>query len=324
VTAGSLSAGEPHGVAIKTVSIIIPCYNAAGTLAETIESALGQDYPRIEVIAVDDGSTDRTLEVLRGYEPRIRVLTGPNAGVSAARDTGFAVSTGEAIVFLDSDDIFANGAIAAAMRVMEAAAADVVLSEWVELRLADGVWTDGQRLSIKPEQLGTDPEAAIALDVWAPPAAVLYSRRIVERIGGFRRDLPVIQDARFLFDAAHHGGRFAHASHLGARYRITPSSLSRRDPGRFWVDVLNNARQMEALWTAKLPLSQLRTHVLERIYTNCALSLYKVQRPELVEALRGYRRYRQNSFIRVPDTVWLWSRTAWSRRPSIRKWLIRK
>ena len=68
----------------------------------------------------------------------------------------------------------------------------------------------------------------------------MYRRSLVEKIGGFREDLPVIQDARFLFDAAYHGARFAHSAHVGARYRISPQSLSRRDPARFWRDALLN------------------------------------------------------------------------------------
>src|SRR5712692_4310322 len=69
-------------------------------------------------------------------------------------------------------------------------------------------------------------------------------RSLVEKIGGFREDLPVIQDARFLSDATYHGASFVHSPHLGARYRISLQGLSRRDPARFWRDVLLSGRQI--------------------------------------------------------------------------------
>ena len=102
--------------------------------------------------------------------------------------------------------------------------------------------------SVDVEALAADPEVACATRFWAPPAALMYRRSLVDKIGGFRPDLPVIQDARFLFDAASHGAGFARSPHVGAFYRVRPQSLSRRDPARFWRDVLLNGTQIEALW----------------------------------------------------------------------------
>lgn len=84
------------------VSIIIPCYNQAHYLAESIESALNQDYPNIEVIVVDDGSTDNTREVAGQYN--ITYIHQENQGRSVARNHGISKSTGEFLIFLDSDD----------------------------------------------------------------------------------------------------------------------------------------------------------------------------------------------------------------------------
>ena len=94
------------------------------------------------------------------------------------------------------------------------------------------------------------------------------------RIGGFRADLPVIQDARFFFDAAYHGARFARSEHLGAKYRVLPQSLSRRNPGRFWEDVLKNGIQIEALWRARGELSSQQISGLLGIYNNSARGLF--------------------------------------------------
>jgi hypothetical protein len=118
--------------------------------------------------------------------------------------------------------------------------------------------------------VGKDPEIAFATDAWAPPVAVLYHRDVVRRIGGFRVDLPVIQDARFLFDAARCGGRFALAKHVGGLYRMQPQSLSRRSPVKFWQDIFYNGKQIEALWRAEGALTTERQKALGSIYRHVA------------------------------------------------------
>jgi len=88
---------------LPLVSIVIPCWNGESYLAEAIASAISQTYEAIEIIVVDDGSTDRSCEVARGF-PDIEVLSQKNAGVSAARNAGLERSKGEFILFLDADD----------------------------------------------------------------------------------------------------------------------------------------------------------------------------------------------------------------------------
>jgi glycosyltransferase involved in cell wall biosynthesis len=86
------------------VAIVIPAYNAGPYLAEAIESALAQTRPAAAVVVVDDGSTDETAKIARQFEPRIAVVTQPNAGVSVARNTGAARAKAEWFLFLDADD----------------------------------------------------------------------------------------------------------------------------------------------------------------------------------------------------------------------------
>ncbi len=86
------------------VSILIPCYNAERWIAQSIESALAQTYGSIEVIVVDDGSTDRSLDIIRGFGDRIRWETGPNRGGNWARNRLLDLARGEWVQFLDADD----------------------------------------------------------------------------------------------------------------------------------------------------------------------------------------------------------------------------
>jgi glycosyltransferase involved in cell wall biosynthesis len=115
-------------VAQPLVSILIPSFNAERWVEQTMKSAIGQDYPRTEVIVVDDGSTDRTLEILRTFESRsVRVMTQPNAGGPAARNTALAHAQGEYIQWLDHDDLLAQNKISNQIKWLETVESDRVL-----------------------------------------------------------------------------------------------------------------------------------------------------------------------------------------------------
>jgi glycosyltransferase involved in cell wall biosynthesis len=89
------------------ISVILPVYNQAQYVSAAIQSVLGQTYPDFELIVVDDGSTDETPQILAGFhDPRMRVIRQPNAGLSAARNSGIKLSSAPLITFLDSDDYF--------------------------------------------------------------------------------------------------------------------------------------------------------------------------------------------------------------------------
>ncbi|HPI71773.1 MAG TPA: glycosyltransferase family 2 protein [bacterium] len=92
--------------ALPLVSVVIPTFNRADLLPAAIDSVLGQTYERLEILVVDDGSTDHTMEVLRPYADRIRVIAGEHRGPSAARNLGMRAATGEYLCFLDSDDVY--------------------------------------------------------------------------------------------------------------------------------------------------------------------------------------------------------------------------
>jgi glycosyltransferase involved in cell wall biosynthesis len=90
----------------QTVSVVIPCYNGARFLRETLDSALAQTSPTLEVIVVDDGSTDDSAALAESYGPPVRVIRQPNQGESVARNRGIAEARGEWVAFLDADDLW--------------------------------------------------------------------------------------------------------------------------------------------------------------------------------------------------------------------------
>lgn len=274
----------PQGLPPK-VAVVVPCYNAEPTLAATLWSAIRQNEP-VDVVVVDDGSTDGSLALARTFEPLVRVISGPNEGVSAARNKGIEATSAEWIVFLDADDLLEEGTLAKRLTAAEESGADVIICDWLEIHdNGKGTETVGSRRSIDWHAIESDPELAVAVHVWATTAAILYRRSIVDKIGGFRTDLPIIQDARFLFDAAHHAARFAHSDHVGAKYRVLADSLSRRSPEGFWIDVLRNGRQIEELWALRGNLDARRREVLGGIFDNAARGLLRVGSEHYLEAV---------------------------------------
>src|SRR5262249_31339743 len=102
-----------------TVSILIPAFNAERWIGDTLRSALSQTWPSKEIIVVDDGSTDRTVEIARKFEPEgVRVFTQKNQGAAAARNKAYSLSKGDYIQWLDADDLLAPDKIERQLEVL--------------------------------------------------------------------------------------------------------------------------------------------------------------------------------------------------------------
>jgi glycosyltransferase involved in cell wall biosynthesis len=108
------------------VSVVIPNHNYARFLPEALDSVLKQTYPEIEILVVDDGSTDDSLDVLRRYHGRMRLFRQPNSGVSRARNLGIRESRGELVAFLDSDDAWLPEKLAKQVDLFESRALGMV------------------------------------------------------------------------------------------------------------------------------------------------------------------------------------------------------
>jgi glycosyltransferase involved in cell wall biosynthesis len=272
----------------NSTAIIIPCFNAERTLAATIESALREDVA--EIVVIDDGSTDGSLAIARRFEPRVRVLTGLNRGVSAARNRGIAETTSDWLVFLDSDDLLNAGTMPRRLACATETGADVIICDWEDMvDDGNGAVSPSAVRMIDWTAISEDAEQATATIAWATTAAILYRRKVVDLIGGFRPDLPVIQDARYLFDAVRVGGRLAHCPHVGARYRVSADSLSRRSSVRFWEDVLLNGQQIETYWREAGAFNNRRRQAVQGIYNTAARGLFAAAHPSYFDAIQALR-----------------------------------
>ena len=112
------------------LSVIVPAYNARETLKRCLDSILGQSFRDLELIVVDDGSTDETPRICDEYaaaDERVRVLHQPNGGVSRARNAGIDAARGERLAFVDADDHLLPEAYETMLRALEATGAETVL-----------------------------------------------------------------------------------------------------------------------------------------------------------------------------------------------------
>jgi glycosyltransferase involved in cell wall biosynthesis len=162
-------------------SILIPCFNQARFLPDAIESALAQAGTRIEVIVVNDGSTDATPAVARRY-PTVRLVEQPNRGLSAARNAGLAAAQGTYVVFLDADDRLLPGAVRVGVARANADAGIAIVAG-VSLPVAE----DGAPLaSTAPTTIAGDPyRALLRANSISTPGAALCRREDVVEAGGF-------------------------------------------------------------------------------------------------------------------------------------------
>jgi glycosyltransferase involved in cell wall biosynthesis len=255
------------------LSIIIPCHNAERTLRATVDSALAQDVEK-EIIVVDDGSTDGTADIIRSFGTDIRSSFGPNKGVGAARNTGTSVARGDFLQYLDSDDLLVARTLRLRLSALETSGSDVAHTDWQQLiEQPDGSLRSGPIMRPPVDSITADAEVATATSrFWAPPAALLYRRAIVEAVGRWREDFRIIQDARFLFDAAACGARFAYVSGIGALYRVRRNSLSRHSNANFIEECSRNAAEIERRWSSQQPPTTLRRETIYAMWRQLAVA----------------------------------------------------
>lgn len=209
---------------LPRASVIIPCFNQAAYVRVAIDSALAQTYPEVEIVVVDDGSTDDTPAVLASYGDRIRAVRQDNAGLSQARNTAIAHSTGACIVLLDSDDALEPQCVASRMAVM--AADDRVGLVAGYYREIDA---EGHVLPRIPEVRSLSQQPHLYQTVkrnWGPPVSWTIRRSALDQCGTFDPSLRSCEDWDLLIRISAHW-RIAYDPQPLALYRQLPGSMSR-------------------------------------------------------------------------------------------------
>jgi glycosyltransferase involved in cell wall biosynthesis len=169
------------------VSIVTPCRNAAQFIEETIESVLAQDYPRIEYIVMDGGSTDGTLDILSRYEDRLRWVTGRDRGAADAINRGFGVSHGEIFGYLNADDLYVPGAVSTAVRAFEETPEAAVV-------YGDAWWIDESGDRIAPYPVRDFDRALLSRECFICQPASFLRREAFNSVGGMDPEVDLTFD----------------------------------------------------------------------------------------------------------------------------------
>jgi glycosyltransferase involved in cell wall biosynthesis len=202
----------------RLVSVIIPCFNAEKWLREAIDSCIAQTYPKIEIIVINDGSTDHCLAIIKSYGDRVIWESGPNRGGSYARNRGFVLSSGDYIQYLDADDYLLPEKIERQVCCLEETGADVVYGDWRHRQhlpngttFLDDVQVSGPKEDFL-ESLLTDKQ-------WVAPLALLFKRDVVARCDGWDEGLKAAQDRDFLISIAINDATFIYQPGCHSIYR---------------------------------------------------------------------------------------------------------
>lgn len=216
----------------ELISIIIPAYNAEPWIKETIESALSQTWSNKEVIVIDDGSSDKTLQIAKGYESKsLKVIAQENGGANVARNKALEFAQGDYIQWLDADDLLAPDKIERQMLEMKKLANPRVLltSSWARFYyrhtkarfVPDNLWQD-----LEPKEWLI---TKFSEHVWMNPATWLVSRKLAEMAGPWDERLVRDQDGEYISKVVSKSEGIKFVPESKAYYRqCNPSSLSRQ------------------------------------------------------------------------------------------------
>jgi glycosyltransferase involved in cell wall biosynthesis len=231
------------------VSVVIPAYNAEKWVAETIESVLRQSHQDLEIILVDDGSTDRTVEVgetsLRSSLIPYQIIRQKNSGAADARNRGWRAARGDWVQFLDADDLLAPNKIAIQTTAAQTCEADVLYSDWQKLIWCDGAW--------KPDDLRTPSIQSDAIADLLSDRSFLQLGCLIVRtsaltiVEGFDKSHEPIEDIGLCVKIAIAGGTFFKVPSPDpvAFYRDLPRSFSKVNHRRFIESCIKNAKLAE-------------------------------------------------------------------------------
>jgi len=209
-----------------TVSVIIPAYNAAAYIGETLDSVYAQTFADFETIVINDGSPDtedleRTLE---RYPASLRYLKQQNSGAAAARNTGIRAANGEFVAFLDADDTWLPAFLEKQVNVLRRDRADVV---WADAQLyGDSPLAGHTFMEVQPSHAEVTPENLLAVKVTVLTSTVVARRQPILEVGLFDVTLRRGQDFELWLRLARHGCRFVYQEEVLARRRLVEESLS--------------------------------------------------------------------------------------------------
>lgn len=281
-----------YGMRLPVVSVVVPCFNVVETVSETIASVTAQTMADFEIIAVDNNSTDGTAELLSDLasrEPRLRVITEPVQGLSAARNGGIRAALGANIALLDADDLLDPHHLESHLANL---ADEHVGISYARVRMID--------MAGRPTGQVTRPQLSglTARDLLRgnPCTALIVVRAQVFGVAGlFNEELRSVEDQEWLFRAAYHGVRLSGIDDVLASYRITPGGLS--------ADLDTMVQSHDRLLRAAAQIAPELTAGNDRLARASMLRYCARRAMEHNQGVRVARRYLRKMMWAAPDIL---------------------
>ncbi len=251
-------------------TVVIPAYNTQSWVASTIESALAQDYEPIEIVVVDDGSTDETVEVLQQFGDRIVLIRQANAGPARARNVGARRSQGEFIAFLDSDDLWQPSRLRVCIDRLQTTDADAVTTDaWIieQDTLSNRRYYDTLEFPVGRAQLAAMVRRNFVF------SSVVTRRNVFEAVDGFRevRSLSGSEDYDLWLRVMLAGYSFGLVPEPLAQYRVRSDNFT-SNVAKQW------ATHLLVLESSLGELRQRNVHAEPNVYFEIAQNAFSQRR----------------------------------------------
>lgn len=279
------------------ISVIIPAYNVETYLEPCVRSVLQQTYQNLEILLIDDGSTDKTWEVcqaLAAADSRVRPIRKENGGVSSARNAGIAAASGEMLTFVDGDDELREHALEALLEAQQRTGADIVAA-WYDMgapipypEAGDVVWKGTEALQKSLE------DHPLTYSAWAK----LYTREIIGDTR-FQEGIRVNEDSLFVFRLLCKQPCFAGIKDVVYFYRPNAASASRAAFSEKYFDITKVADVKQQLILQQYPQLEAAARNMKlkaelsllNNLSSCPGSTYRAQEKALLHNLRAGKTY---------------------------------
>ena len=287
------------------ISVVVPAFNAAATILETLKSVSQQTYRHLEVVVVDDGSTDNTVALIRRYissDPRFRLILQPNGGVASARNAGIGASRGEFVAFIDADDLWHPTKIAKQIEALIAGGPDMALV-YSPFRVIDAA---GHVLG-SPRKYGVSGwvlHRHFHTNLVGNGSALLIRRDVLEELGGF--------DSWLRHEGAEGCEDLLLQLRIAARYRFGEVSEYLVGYRRLPEAMSSNTEQMIRSGVLAVSKALVECRDVPGLSANAILKRYEWQRLKLSvrqrrvgESLLSFSRQFATSPAFVLDALWM-------------------
>lgn len=279
---------------LPKVSILIPCHNAEQWLAQAIASALNQTYPNKEVIVINDGSTDGSLEIIKSFGDHIRWETQSNQGGNATRNRLLELSAGEWLQYLDADDYLLPHKIEKQVQFLtQVLQADIIYSPSLF-----EYWEDNhsrQEIFLIPEP--HDPWILLARWYLPQTGSPLWRKQAIADVGGWKLEQPCCQEHELYLRLLMAGKRFEYFGEAGSVYRQwSESTVCKRNKLETYRQRLSIEDRIEQYLEARSELTQTRQDAINQARFECARKIWLSDRQWATEIISQIRKL-DSSFV---------------------------